>query len=41
MRKFGKDVKDFRKDYEENGPMVLNISPKDAMERLRRFEDEY
>jgi dynein heavy chain len=24
-----------------NGPMVENISPKEAMERLRRFEDEY
>jgi dynein heavy chain len=24
-----------------NGPMVENISPKEAMERLRRFEDEF
>ena len=32
---------DFRKDYESSGPMVENISPKEAMERLRRFEDEY
>lgn len=25
VKKFSKEVKDFRKDYEENGPMVLNI----------------
>jgi dynein heavy chain len=34
-------VVDFRKDYEQNGPMVLNITPKEATERLRRFEDEF
>jgi dynein heavy chain len=41
IKDFITDVQDFRKDYEANGPMVENISPKEAMERLRRFEDEY
>ena len=41
IKDFITDVIDFRKDYEANGPMVENISPKEAMERLRRFEDEY
>lgn len=41
IKDFIVDVSDFRKDYELNGPMVENISPKEAMERLRRFEDEY
>jgi len=34
-------VEDFRKDFDLNGPMVPGISPKEATERLRRFEDEY
>jgi dynein heavy chain len=34
-------VVDFRKDYIENGPMAEGISPKEATERLRRFEDEF
>ena len=41
IKDFIVDVKTFRKDYELNGPMVENISPKEAIERLRRFEDEY
>lgn len=41
IKDYVKDVGDFRKDYESNGPMVENISPKEAIERLRRFEDEY
>lgn len=41
IKLFINDVCDFRKDYELSGPMVENISPKEAMERLRRFEDEY
>ena len=41
IKDFINDVTEFRKDYEINGPMVENISPKEAMERLRRFEDEY
>jgi len=34
-------VADFRKDYIENGPMADGINPKEAVERLRRFEDEF
>jgi len=41
IKDFIKDVKSFRKEYEEHGPMVENIKPKDAIERLRRFDDEY
>jgi dynein heavy chain len=41
IKKFISDVHVFRKDYEANGPMVDGISPKDAVERLKRFEEEY
>jgi dynein heavy chain, axonemal len=41
VKEFIKDVQDFRKEYELNGPMVENIKPREAIERLRRFEDEY
>lgn len=41
IKDYVKDVGDFRRDYEINGPMVENITPKEAIERLRRFEDEY
>lgn len=41
VKDFKKKVVDFRKDYEINGPMVPGIRPKEANERLRRFEDEY
>jgi len=41
IKGFITEVVDFRKDYELNGPMVENITPKEAIERLRRFEDEY
>jgi dynein heavy chain len=36
-----KDVTEFRADYEKNGPMVEGISPKEAIERLKRFDEEY
>ena len=35
------DVHEFRKDYDKNGPMVNGIKPRDAVERLRRFKEEY
>jgi dynein heavy chain len=35
------DVKDFRKNFEQNGPMVPGIEPKEALNRLRLFNDEY
>jgi len=41
IKEFKKNISDFRADYEKSGPMVEGISPNDAMERLRRFEEEY
>jgi len=41
VKDFAKEVTDFRRDYEQNGPMVEGIEPNVAMERLRRFDDEY
>lgn len=35
------DVKLFRKNFEQNGPMVPGIEPKEALNRLRMFSDEY
>lgn len=41
IKDFVSDVQNFRADYTANGPMVEGIPPNEAMERLRRFEDEY
>ena len=35
------DVKEFRRDFEANGPMVIGIPPREALDRLKRFSDEY
>merc|ERR1712076_118729 len=35
------DVKEFRKNFEEEGPMVQGITPKEASDRLKRFENEF
>ena len=35
------DVKVLRRNFEEKGPMVKGISPKEASDRLKRFENEY
>lgn len=35
------DVQDFRKNFEQNGPMVTGIEPKEALNRLRMFQDEF
>jgi dynein heavy chain len=35
------DVEEFRKNFEKNGPMVPGIEPKEALNRLRMFSDEY
>lgn len=35
------DVQEFRKNFEKNGPMVPGIEPKEALNRLRMFSDEY
>lgn len=41
MKQLIKDVNEFRKNFEEEGPMVRGISPKEASDRLKRFENEY
>lgn len=38
VNRFSVDVKDFTKEYDENGPMVSNIPPKTASERLNVFQ---
>ena len=35
------DVEEFRKNFEKNGPMVPGIEPKEALNRLRMFSDEF
>ena len=41
VKVFVADVIAFRNDYLANGPMVKGISPQDAMERLRRYQEEF
>lgn len=41
VKELVKDVVDFRADYEKNGPMVEGITPKEAIERLKRFNEQY
>jgi len=36
-----KDVQEFRVKFEKEGPMVPGIEPKEALNRLRMFSDEY
>jgi dynein heavy chain len=38
IKELVRDITDFRADYEKNGPMVEGISPKEAIERLKRFD---
>jgi len=35
------DVKDFSENFEKNGPKVQGIEPREALNRLRMFADEY
>lgn len=35
------DVKVFRQNFKDNGPMVANIEPKEALNRLKMFSEEY
>jgi len=35
------DVEKFRKKFEEHGPMVAGITPREALNRLRMFSEEY
>jgi len=41
VKSFVVDVVNFRADYVANGPMVKGIAPQEAMERLRRYQDEF
>ncbi|RYE97643.1 MAG: hypothetical protein EOO41_03270, partial [Methanobacteriota archaeon] len=41
VRAFVTEVESFRGDYNAHGPMVEALAPAEAMERLRRYEDEY
>jgi len=41
VKQLVKDVKEFRVNFEEEGPMVLGITPKEASDRLKRFENEF
>jgi len=38
---FKTDVNRFRDDYDTHGPMVSGIPPRTAVERLKRFKEEY
>ena len=38
VQRFSVDVKEFTREYDENGPMVKNIAPKTATERLILFQ---
>jgi dynein heavy chain len=35
------DVEKFRVDFEQNGPMVPNLEPAEALNRLKNFNEEY
>jgi len=41
IRLFVEDVYHFRQDFLKNGPMVQGIEPMVAVERLKRFKEEY
>lgn len=41
VHSFKRDVEKFRRDYEERGPMVKGIRPRQAVERLKRCKEEY
>ena len=40
VKEFSQDAREFRADFEENGPMVQGITPEEAVERLTRFRDQ-
>jgi len=35
------DVQEFSQNFEKNGPKVQGIEPREALNRLRMFADEY
>ena len=40
IRDFGMDVRSFRRDFEENGPMTTGLRPAQAVEKMKKFKDE-
>ena len=40
IRDFGMDVRSFRRDFEENGPMMPGLRPFQAVEKMKKFKDE-
>lgn len=41
VKVFVSDVVNFRNDYLANGPMVVGLTPQEAVERLRRSQEEF
>lgn len=41
MNKLKIDVVNFKEDFDQNGPMVKGIEPKEALNRLKQFSEEY
>ena len=41
VRTFVVQVEEFRSDYLAHGPMVSGLTPDEAMDRLRRYEDQF
>jgi dynein heavy chain len=41
VKLFRVDAQDFRKEYLATGPGVVGLAPSEAIERLRRYEDEF
>ncbi len=41
IKEFKVDVAKFRGDFVKSGPMVKGVSPSEAQDRLRRFQDEF
>jgi dynein heavy chain len=40
IREFGIDIRGFRKEFEDGGPMVAGISPAVGVERMKKFKEE-
>lgn len=41
MKTFVVDAANFRKDWEDNGPMVPGLDPMDAVDRLKKFQQMF
>lgn len=40
IREFSMDIRNLRKEFEDNGPMQVGIKPQVAVEKLRKFKEE-